>query len=96
VEHAFALEAVHDLPQFAGQAWIVLGGQLEPLRDGAHARIRRRLGDRADVEQARDNRLADCQEVDARVDEGVVQVENDDRFQTAQGKRVAPNQWLVQ
>ena len=106
VQHAFAFEAVHHLPQLGGQARIVFGGQLEPLGDGVHARVWRRLGERADLEQARDDGLADTQEVDARVDQRIVQVKDDDgprgakrnagTLQAAQGMRVAPNQWLVQ
>jgi hypothetical protein len=96
VEHAFALELVDDAPQVIGEPWIVGGGQVKPFGDRVHAWIAWWRIECAGFQQASDDGLADAQEVDARVDQGVVEVEDDDWYQTAQGKRVAPNQWLDQ
>ena len=75
--------------------------------DGPHPRVSGWRVQRADVQQAADDGLADAQEVNPRMDEGIVEVKEDDRRHdrpslsgrdqsAAQGRRVAANQWLDQ
>jgi hypothetical protein len=79
VHHALALVAIHDLPQLGGELRVALGGEIEPLGYGARARVRGRLEQDARFEQALDDRVTDAQKVDAGVDEGVIEIKDDDR-----------------
>ena len=67
-------------PQLGGEVRLVGGGDVQPFGDGALARVGGRLVERADFERVRlDDGGADAKEVDSRVDQGVVEVEDDDR-----------------
>ena len=65
MQHALPLEGGDHLPQIGCESRVVRCGELEPLGNGVHAWIGRRLVERARLEQAADDRLADAQEVDA-------------------------------
>jgi len=78
VHHALALEAVHRSPQLGGQFSVEGGGQVEPLGNGALARVRRTLAQGANLEESVDDRGANAEKVDLGMDQRVVQVEDDD------------------
>ena len=59
-DHAVALEAIDLAPQLGGQQRVERGGHVEPLGNGAHARIGRRFGQRAHLEQSADDRACGC------------------------------------
>ena len=96
VHHAFALEADHDLPQL-GRRGLGRARPRDPAtRELTDARVFGRLGAGCALGAVRSMMVGGCREIDARMDERVVQIEDDDRRGTAQGSRVAPNQWLAQ
>ena len=78
VDHPILLELVDQRPELGREIAVVGSREVEPFRNSPHARIEWRLVQGTDLQESAYDGLANAHEIDPRMDQGIVEVKNDD------------------